>query len=195
MKRILIGLCAGSVSVVVLAGVGCARVRVEAPKDPIKVDVTMRLDIYQHIEKDIDDIESLVNDQAQKQKAGVAGPQSLLQMILPEAYAQEGLGSEVEEAARRRGSRKGMVEALLSQGVLGENASGLLDIRATERADAVAQEMVTAENADRVIIYKAIAKKNGSTLAEVEKLYAQKLQALAPAGSPVETGKGWEIKK
>jgi len=27
-------------------GLGCARVSVQAPKDPIKVDISMRLDIY-----------------------------------------------------------------------------------------------------------------------------------------------------
>jgi len=32
--------------------VGCAKVQVQAPKEPIKVDISMRLDVYQHVEKD-----------------------------------------------------------------------------------------------------------------------------------------------
>lgn len=47
---------------------GCARVSVQAPKDPIKVDISMRLDIYQHIKNDIDDIESIVTGSSENTK-------------------------------------------------------------------------------------------------------------------------------
>ncbi|MDP2911312.1 MAG: hypothetical protein Q8N76_03140, partial [Candidatus Omnitrophota bacterium] len=55
MKNIFI------VSIALVAFLGCARVRVEAPKDPIKLDISMRLDIYQHVAKDIDAIEGIVS--------------------------------------------------------------------------------------------------------------------------------------
>ncbi len=55
VKRIII------VLVMVIFALGCARVRVETPKEGIKVDISMRLDIYQHVSKDIDDIESMVS--------------------------------------------------------------------------------------------------------------------------------------
>ena len=45
----------------VIFSLGCARVMVQAPKEPIKVDISMRLDVYQHIQNDIDDIESIVS--------------------------------------------------------------------------------------------------------------------------------------
>ncbi len=47
-------------SLVFLAGIfvmlGCARVSMVAPKEAIKLDVAMRLDVYQHVVKDIDSI-------------------------------------------------------------------------------------------------------------------------------------------
>ena len=45
MKRtfVLMMLC------LMVAAVGCAKVQVQAPKEPIKVDITMRLDVYQHV--------------------------------------------------------------------------------------------------------------------------------------------------
>ena len=33
----------------IIISLGCAKVQVQAPKEPIKVDISMRLDIYQHI--------------------------------------------------------------------------------------------------------------------------------------------------
>ena len=41
--------------------IGCATVRMKAPKEPIKVDISMRLDIYQHVQKDIEAIENIVS--------------------------------------------------------------------------------------------------------------------------------------
>ncbi|MDD5729736.1 MAG: hypothetical protein PHN57_01210, partial [Candidatus Omnitrophica bacterium] len=52
----------------VILVLGCARVRVEAPKEPIKVDISMRLDIYQHVTKDINDIENIVTGSEGKDK-------------------------------------------------------------------------------------------------------------------------------
>ena len=78
----------------------CARVRVEAPKDPIKVDISMRLDIYQHVQTDINQIENIVSGAQEKPKP--KDGQSLLDHFIHSAYAQEGLSPEVEQAALRR---------------------------------------------------------------------------------------------
>ena len=64
----------------ILFAVGCAKVRVEAPKEAFKVDISMRLDIYQHVGKDIDSIENIVSGAAQKQSA--PGAKNLLNIIL-----------------------------------------------------------------------------------------------------------------
>ncbi len=162
-----------------VVGLGCARVRVEAPKDPIKVDISMRLDIYQHIEKDIDRIEDKVTGSANK------GPHSFVNFFVTDAYADEGFGSEVEGAVLRRQARRAQLMALQSKGIVGENKSGLLEIRVTQ-SDSTVADLLAKENADRMIIYGAVAKKNGGSVSEVEKLYAKRLQDDAVAGTPIE---------
>lgn len=158
---------------------GCARVRVEAPKDPIKVDISMRLDIYQHVEKDIDAIEDIVSGGKAK------GGQSMLNYFVSEAYAQD-LSPEVEAAAIRRRDRLQDLSAWEQKGVIGENKLGLVEVRNSKSADASVEELIKSENADRMIIYQAVAAKNGTSVEEVQKLYAKKLQASAPAGTPIE---------
>ncbi len=185
MKNIFIMLVA------LVAFFGCARVRVEAPKEPIKVDISMRLDIYQHVEKDIDAIESIVSGSKDTKKT--ADKQSLLGFFSGEAYAEEGLSPEVEQAALRRKDRLGELSSWQAKGVIGENKNGLVEIRSSEGAGA--GQIVSAENADRTIIYQSVANKNGTSIEEVEKLYAKRLQASAPAGTPIETPDGaWKVK-
>jgi uncharacterized protein YdbL (DUF1318 family) len=160
---------------------GCARVSVQAPKDPIKVDISMRLDIYQHIKNDIDDIESLVTGSSEKTKG--QGSHNFLNILVTEAYADQGLSPVVEEAALRRRDRYSKLMALQMKGTIGENKSGLVEIRL---ADSSLKDLVNAENNDRMVIYQAVAQKNGSSVQEVQKLYAQRLQSDAVAGTPIE---------
>jgi len=169
---------------------GCARVRVEAPKEAFKVDISMRLDVYQHVARDIDSIENIVSGPAR----GPAGndTQSGLNIFVSRAYADEGLGPDVEQAALRRRDRKAQLSQYESGGVIGENASGLIEARG--RADAQANALISAENADRMIIYSAVAQKNGTSVAEVQKLYAKRLQNDAPAGTPIEADGIWKTR-
>lgn len=174
---------------------GCARVSVQAPKEPIKVDISMRLDIYQHIKNDIDDIENIVN--GTPDKATGKGSRSMLNFLVAEAYADEGLSPAVEEAALRRKDRRDDLVNLQSQGILGENKSGLVEQR---KMGVRLKFPLNDENSDRMIIYQAIAAKNGSSVQEVQKLYAKRLQSDAVAGTPIEvldqsTGSyQWKIK-
>ncbi len=178
---------------------GCARVSVQAPKDPIKVDISMRLDIYQHIKNDIDDIENMVTGSSPKPKA--QGPQSFLNIFVSQAYAAEDLSPEVQKAALRRKDRRDELISWETKGVIGENKSGLLVIRLSDKADVSAIDLVTQENHDRMVIYQSVAQKNGSSLEAVQKLYAKRLQQDALAGTPIEvfdSAKGsfeWTIKK
>jgi uncharacterized protein YdbL (DUF1318 family) len=182
---------AAILAIVSVLSLGCARVRVEAPEKPIKVDISMRLDIYQHIEKDIDAIEGIVSGSKEKATAGKDN-QSFLGGFVAAAYAQDTLDPEVEAAAYRRRDRRDALTALEAKGVIGENKSGLLTVK--QAADASAAEIVNAENSDRMIIYQGVAKKNGSSVEDVEKLYAKRLQADSPAGTPIETEGGWVVK-
>ncbi|MDD4013719.1 MAG: DUF1318 domain-containing protein [Candidatus Omnitrophica bacterium] len=169
---------------------GCASVQVKAPKDPIKVDISMRLDVYQHVVQDIDAIESLVSGPA----PGTI-TQSRLPFALDIAHADEGFGPEVEAAIASRRQRYSAVMELGSKGVLGENHLGLLEIRGTGPEAAKAAELASLENADRMKIYDAIARKNGTSVRDVQLVYAERMRKDAPAGMPVEEPKGyWKIK-
>jgi uncharacterized protein len=156
---------------------GCARVEVQAPKEPIKMDISMRLDVYQHVVKDIDAIEDIVSGKTSAQHA-------LADFLVKTAYAAD-LDPAIEDAALRRRGRKAEVEGSLSQGKAGENNLGLLESRSG--AD---QTLVSAENSDRMIIYEALAQKNGTSVREIQKVYAEKLRANAPKGSPLQNADG-----
>ena len=171
-------------SVIFIFSLGCARVRVEAPKEPIKVDISMRLDIYQHVQKDINEIENIVSGGKENTKAG--GDSRLFDYFIASAYAQEGLSPEVQQAALRRKDRYGEISSLGQQGIIGENKSGLLEIRNTAGAGPQTKDLVSQENADRMLIYQEIARKNGTSVEDVQKLYAKRLQSDAPAGTPIE---------
>ncbi|MDD5566508.1 MAG: DUF1318 domain-containing protein [Candidatus Omnitrophica bacterium] len=163
---------------------GCARVRVEGAKEPIKVDISMRLDIYQHVAKDIDAIESIVSGGTQP--SSKANTQSLMRYLVGSAYAQEALDADVEKAALRRKDRKSALEAWQKQGIIGENSKGLVEMRKPGFTDPPVEPLIAAENKDRMVIYTAIAGKNGISVAEVQKMYAKRLQEDAPSGTPVE---------
>lgn len=165
----------------IIFALGCARVSVQGSKEPIKLDISMRLDIYQHVQKDIDSIEGIVGGAKEEKKPGEQGA---LSFFIGNAYAQEGLGPEVEQAALRRKDRLAKLRGFEEKGIIGENASGLLELKAS--GDAEAKEVISAENSDRMIIYKSLADKNGTSVEEIQKLYAKKLQSNAPAGTPIE---------
>ncbi|MDD5423651.1 MAG: DUF1318 domain-containing protein [Candidatus Omnitrophica bacterium] len=174
-----------------LLGVGCASVQVKAPKDPIKVDITMRLDVYQHVEKDINTIEDIVSGKsAPKSKDG-----SKLDLFFTDAYAEEAIPADVEAAAIGRRDRKAELVMHEQEGHIGENRMGMVEARSPKAPG----QLVNAENADRMVIYKSISQKNGAALENVEKLYAKRLQEDAPAGTPIEVmdaagGYSWKIK-
>jgi uncharacterized protein YdbL (DUF1318 family) len=171
--------------IVMVASFGCARVRVEAPKDPIKLDISMRLDIYQHVAKDIDAIENIVSGNDQKPVKGKQG--SMLSLFVEDAYAQESFSPEVEEAAYSRRDRKSALVTWEEKGVIGENKLGLVEVRDSGASDSSINSLINAENSDRMVIYKAIAAKNGTSVEEVQKIYAKKLQDGANSGTPIET--------
>lgn len=163
---------------------GCARVKVEAPSEPIKVDISMRLDVYQHVQKDIDAIENIVSGDKKESKPA-DDKQGFLNCFNSYAFAQEALSPEVEQAALRRRGRSNEVISLQQEGVIGENRAGLIEIRNADGANS-AQQLARQENDDRMLIYNSLAKKNNTSLEEIQKLYAARLQKDAPSGTPIE---------
>ena len=168
----------------VIFSLGCARVMVQAPKEPIKVDISMRLDVYQHIQNDIDDIESIVS--GSKEKVNSSDKESLLDYLICDVYAQGILNPEVEDAALRRRDRHSEIISWQGQRVIGENRLGLLEVRDPQSADASLKELIRQENTDRMIIYQAVAEKNNTPVQEVQEIYAKRLQGDAPSGTPIE---------
>lgn len=194
MKKIMIfAMIAAAISF------GCARVNVGGSKEPIKVDIAMRLDIYQHVQKDIDSIENIVvGDKTKPEKK--AGNQSFLDCLQLNAYAQEGLSPDVEQAALRRKDRRDILSSWEAKAVVGENKAGLVEVRNAGLADSSVDGLVKAENADRVLIYRSLAQKYGETLEQIQKVYAEKLVDQAPSGTPIEVLSGstnsyeWKVK-
>ncbi|MCX5707895.1 MAG: DUF1318 domain-containing protein [Candidatus Omnitrophica bacterium] len=189
MKKILL-----LMMIAAAIGFGCARVNVGGSKEPIKVDIAMRLDIYQHVQKDIDSIENIVaGDKAKTGKK--PGDQSWLNFAVAEVYAQEGLSPDVEQAALRRKDRRSSLDSWEAQGVVGENKLGLVEIKNSKQVDSAVRDLVQVENADRMLIYRSLAQKYGESLEQIEKVYAEKLAAQAPSGTPVESLNGeWKVK-
>ena len=178
---------------VLFLALGCARVRVEAPKDPIKVDVSMRLDIYQHVAKDIDNIEDMISGPEEKPQA--QDNHSLLEFFVNDAYAAEDLSPEAQAAVAKRKDRRPQIVSLEEKGIVGESKSGLLEIRNPQNADNSVQSLVGSENNDRTTIYREIAKNNGTSLEDVQVLYSKRLQSDAPGGTPIQNLSGeWKIK-
>lgn len=162
---------------------GCARVEVQAPKDPIKMDISMRLDVYQHVVKDIDQIESLVAGSGQKM--------AWAEFLVTTAYADD-LDPRIEQAATSRRDRRESLLGLESQGALGESHLGLVEVRSHAPG---AAEIARDENQDRMVIYEALAQKNGTSVSEIQRVYAERLHRDAPAGTPIQDASGnWNTK-
>jgi uncharacterized protein YdbL (DUF1318 family) len=178
MKRIFL------VLVAMIFCLGCARLSVQGSKEPIKVDISMRLDVYQHVQKDIDAIEDIVGGAPQEKK--IDDQQSFQAIFVGYAYAQETLSPEIQQAALRRKDRVSELRALEGQGVVGEDKSGLVQLRDASQAGSPVEALIAAENIDRLVIYRGVADKNNTPVEEIQKVYAQRLQADAPAGTPIE---------
>lgn len=171
---------------------GCARVTIESKK-PIQLDVKMRVDVYQHVAQDVNAIEDMISSPSGTEK-GLEGGVSLLWRIAP-AYAQgqEDYPENVQAAIERRKDRRDEIGTLESQGVLGENSKGLLELR--KAGDRRAEDLVREENADRRIIYAHVAQKNDVPVEETARVFSKRIQADAPAGTPLEGADGRWVTK
>jgi len=175
MKRVF-------VIIVAITAVACAKVSVETKK-PIKVDVNMRVDIYQHV---VEDVQS-INDQIY----GGNQPEFNSLFFIQSAYAQS-VSSDIQAAISRRKDRFKEIEHYFIMGYIGENRKALLEIRAEIPAQEKARVTKTLqeENADREIIYKATAQKNGVDVSEIRKVFYEDDYKRALPGFLFETLQG-----
>lgn len=170
---------------------GCARVSIDTKK-PIQLDVKMRVDIYQHVAKDVASIEDMVSSETPVQKPDVV---SWL-FGVSQAYAQEeDYPQSVKDAIERRKLRKDELTQWLEKGVFGENNKGKVEVRDPGMADKTALAMMKEENADREMIYQYVADKNAASVASTAQVFSERIQKDAPKGTPIQTSDGrWTVK-
>lgn len=147
---------------------GCARVLVET-KDPIKVDISMRLDIYQHVLRDVEAIEEQIYGQPEKKMNFL--------FTVSKVYAAD----SVETAIKRRRDRVSEIEEYFNSGYIGENRSAYLEVLVSEAPDKL-KRTIKQENQDRQIIYEDTARKNNAPLGEVKKVFFNNHYSRAQAG-------------
>lgn len=156
--------------------ISCAKVNLQTSQ-PLKVDINMRVDVYQHVAKDVESIQDQIYGSAPKQINAI--------LMMNEAYAQE-YSPEVAAAIDRRKSRKAAIEKYFEKGYIGENKDGYLTYIA--KGDILSdikntvESAVAEENADRGEIYKAIAQKNGVDVSETARMFFGDDYKRAPNG-------------
>jgi len=91
----------------------------------------------------------------------------------------------------RMSQRLSQVDALKSKGAVGENNRGLLEVRGGGDAASV----VSAENADREVVYAALAKQTGSSADQVGRARAKQIAAGSAAGVWLQRDDGSWYKK
>lgn len=152
---------------------GCARVNI-ATDEPIKLDISMRVDVYQHVVEDVKSIEDQIY--------GDDGA-FLFETILgiKEVYA----AGDLDAAVAGRKSRLGKIEQFSSQGYIGEDRGGYVQVMNQNVPSNLKGEisaLVDQENRDRRIIYESIAQKNGAAVSETGKVFFEDHYKRAPAG-------------
>jgi len=159
-----------------IALISCAKVNLQTSQ-PLKVDINMRVDVYQHVVKDVESIQDQIYGSTQKQINAI--------LFMNEAYAQE-YSADVSAAVERRKGRIDAIDKYFAKGYIGENKDAYLEFIAkenilTDLKNAV-ESAIAEENADRSTIYKAIAQKNGVDVKDTAKVFFDDDYKRAPNG-------------
>ena len=160
---------------------GCANVNLESRK-PIKLDINMRVDVYQHI---VGDVES-INDQIY----GSENKNFNSLFNLENAYAAD-VSQKVSDAVTRRRERVFQLQEYSVKGYIGENKDSFLEVRGNvpnQIKDKV-NFFVVNENKDRDIIINGTAEKNKTDAAVVKKVFFADDYKRAPLGYWFEVNK------
>jgi len=109
-------------------------------------------------------------------------------------YSIKEMTPEVTAALENRRNRYEKLREIKSQGIIGENNRGYVELLVDDQA---AKTLLEAENKDRKVIYQTIADQNGLTnaLATIEKVFAQEQRERAQPGEKIQTEDGqWVVK-
>ena len=160
--------------IIVLILFGCAKVSLET-KEPLKLDVSMRVDVYQHVVKEAESIEDQIYGDNEKQFNSLFGFQ--------EAYAADYSG-DLNAAIERRKQRADKIEEYFRKGYIGEDKDAYLKIVDYDlpfKIRTIVRDTIQDENADREIVYKSVAARNQTDISEVRKVFFQDHYKRAPA--------------
>lgn len=126
--------------------------------DPVKVDLNMRVDVYQHPD---------------------ASVQKRVTSVQPAAP---------EDAQTRSRNRMGEVQVLKNNRIVGESGQGLLEIRNKPPGEfgEYVQRIIEAENKDRAAMMQDIALKKNLALGEVQRQQAELARNKAFSGEWIE---------
>lgn len=118
---------------------------------------------------------------------------ALTALLLGSWLALPARAEDLNAVKARMLQRVPAVDALLAKKVVGENNQGYLAFVGAAREQ---EEVVQAENADRKVVYAAIAAKTGATPELVGQRRAQEIAKKAPAGTMLQDAAGnWVEKK
>jgi hypothetical protein len=158
-------LTSASLSLAFIVLAGCANgptINLDTKKplkvDPVKVDLNMRVDVYQHPDANV-----------QKRVAG-AQP------------------AATEDAQTRMRNRMGEVQVLKNNRIVGESGQGLLEIRNKPPGEfgEYVQRLADAENKDRLAMMQDIAKTKNLPIVEVQRQQAELARNKAFSGEWIE---------
>ncbi len=140
---------------VLLAGCSAPTVNL-ATSEPIKVDIAMRLDVYQH-----------TKETTSKSAAPF---------------------SSSDSAEVRRRNRMADIQNFKNSRLVGEGRDGLLSVRLDTEGDAgdYVRKTVAEENADRMVLMKALAEKEKRNLDDIQSAQAALWQKRAFKGELIE---------
>lgn len=113
-------------------------------------------------------------------------PVFVLGILITNAYPS------AKEIKQRMIARLPVIKALKGQGIVGENNRGYLQFVGQKKEK---EEVVTAENKDRKLVYQAIAKQQGTTAAVVGQHRAVQITNKAQPGEWLQDASGKWYKK
>ncbi|MGD8335391.1 MAG: YdbL family protein [Desulfobacterales bacterium] len=103
-----------------------------------------------------------------------------------------GVSAFADDIKARMKNRLPVIKELKSQGIVGEDNAGFLQFVGDKKVSA---EVVAAENKDRLTVYKAIAKQQGTTAELVGKRRALQISKRAESGEWVQDAGGNWVQK
>ena len=102
------------------------------------------------------------------------------------------VSAAAQDIKSRMRDRLPVIDSLKTEGVVGENNMGFLELKNQKPGSA---DVVNAENADRTAVYAAIAKQQGTTAALVGKRRAMQIMEIAKPGHWLQDNNGRWYKK